>query len=174
MPDQTPEEIDTVIRMWDGHFPVGSVNDLIAVAKQLRDQLREKWLEATAACQCHSEARETIAALRTENEALLRERDDLIQSRIYADREYSKLRGIVTDLEGKLRTARNDLHERPPDGEGWREMFEANEKLLRRVMELEAILKRTAPLRCPNCGDHIAVDEDGCCACCGSELFNWC
>ncbi len=39
----------------------------------------------------------------------------------------------------------------------------------RRVEQMQAKLDKAAPRTCPECGDHVVVDEDLCCATCGSE-----
>jgi len=41
--------------------------------------------------------------------------------------------------------------------------------LRQQVATLRAKLKKAAPWSCVACGDHITVDEDGCCTSCGSD-----
>lgn len=40
------------------------------------------------------------------------------------------------------------------------------------VAALRARLCEMAPWSCPCCGDHIKVDEDGCCASCGEDALH--
>ncbi len=42
-------------------------------------------------------------------------------------------------------------------------------RLALEVERLQAKLDKIAPRTCPECGDHVAVDEDLCCVTCGSD-----
>ena len=46
---------------------------------------------------------------------------------------------------------------------------EEMERLRTRLAECEAALRVAAPWSCPSCGDHVRVDEDGCCVGCGRD-----
>lgn len=49
---------------------------------------------------------------------------------------------------------------------------EAAAALARRIAEgerLKKLLAKAAPWTCPECGPHVMVDEEGCCATCGAD-----
>jgi hypothetical protein len=42
-------------------------------------------------------------------------------------------------------------------------------RLRAELARLSEIIARIAPCRCPTCGPGVRIDEDGCCATCGSD-----
>lgn len=44
-------------------------------------------------------------------------------------------------------------------------------ELLAHVDALTEHLDRIAPMSCNECGDHVAVDMDGCCVTCGGQAY---
>ena len=123
------------------------------------EQQQEQAVKAGEACLA---AEAQLTAARAEVEALERQYDEKCRWADACANETGDLRSAIVDaLQIPYDRVLPDDHV----------LVAALTAARARIEALEALLAKAAPYSCPECGPHVRVDEDECCASCGHAAY---
>ena len=85
------------------------------------------------------------------------------------DDAWDALNSLLAELDAARAREVNLIAERNAADARLAEVEVERDAAEKQVATLREALKKVAPYSCPECGDHVKVDEDGCCTMCGND-----
>ena len=95
------------------------------------------------------------------------EAEDLVTTRnqqAAMDEAYAKIKELQAELTTTLQDCKRS-------NTALNEAEDEIEQQVAKIKEMEGLLDQTAPYSCPLCGPHVMIDEDECCASCGTDCL---